>query len=160
MISERTCSLLDRDRINRCLEKILQKKCNGLHISNAIWPNEKPHTRLYSMRKERKSSIIVDKQPIYDICHRRMENADTIAVENMIKKPSYGMNANKQIERLRCETCVQAKATKQPATENLVENSRTMMMHTDSCDMFKEGTFGGKKLFVTLSVTLHRYISD
>lgn len=93
------------------------------------------------MRSELKSSIDGDKQTINDLWHGRMGHAYRTAVEDMIKKPSYGLSESKQLERLSCETFVQMKESKQPAIGNLVKHSRTMKIHKDICGPFKEKWF-------------------
>lgn len=121
MICTRTCTLLNRDRNNLCVRKISRRESNEIHILNAIQPKDERHTSHNSRSNEQKSSIHEDNQVINYVWHRRMGHANRMGVDNMIKKPSYDMNAD-ILEKLSCKTCLQTKANNQPAAGIFVEN--------------------------------------
>lgn len=148
---------MDCTRNNYYIKKIFQRDSAGLHVVNIVLPKNKCRTKLYFMSTERKTFVGNDMQVMNYIWQRRMGNTNTAGIYHILKNPSYGMNTNKQLEELSFETSVEAKGNKQPANGNIMENAQTMTVNTHVCCPLTEEAYGGAKLFMTCTVTLHRY---
>lgn len=158
VVSNRVFILIDRRQISDCLGKICRRDSDSLHTINKVRPEDKCRRKLCSLSKEWKPSSVNNMQAINNIWHKTVGHAIRAAIDHTVKNPSYSVNANIHPEEINCESCVQRNATKQPASGSLVGNSQQMTVPKIVCGFFRQETYGGWHLFVTFTVTSHRYM--
>lgn len=85
-----------------------------------------------------------------------MVRTQAVAIVQIFSNEIHSMQADILLGSISWEACVQAKATKKPATGSFVKNSKSMVVHKDLCGRFKQSTVGGKMIFVTFTAVPHR----
>lgn len=91
------------------------------------------------------------------IWHKIMAHVNPSVISHMTGNGKYGMDTKRGTPRHTCGTCEVTKQVKAPSTGNLVDNAEDMTIHVDSCGPFQTRTIGGKKYFLAMTNTPHRY---
>lgn len=108
MISEVTCTLIDGEQWNKCLEKVPERERRSPQRQyNTINWGTRPKTLFHE--KELHSLERNNRQTTNNIWHRSMGHGSSAGREHLVKKPSNSMKSYTQAKLLGHEFCVRAR---------------------------------------------------
>lgn len=67
------------------------------------------------------------------------------------------MHLNQELEDMTCQMCTNSKQIKAPGKGKLADSTQNMTVYADICGQLQTETVGGKRYFLTVTTTSHRY---
>lgn len=151
------CTLFDQDEGNNMPGRVRQRELDSLYLMPIQLSRRSQNGRIQSASR-RGTSHEKPHPAEEEIWLRRMGHASDNLVSKMMKSQKYGKKEMGQLDTVKCQTCTHTKQTKASASEKLVQNSLEVTIHANICGLVQTNTFGGRRYFLTMTATPHRYV--